>query len=486
MTAGASSAGTETAVADAERPTVGLLIGGKIIAGDLSMPVINPATEEPFAYAPRSSREQLDAAVRAAVEAFPQWSQTPLSQRQGIVAAIADVLSENAEELSMLIVLEQGKTLREARREIGGAAAFCRFAATLELPTDIRKDGSGREFRVEHRPLGPVAAIIPWNYPILTIAFKLPWILVAGNTAVIKPSPTTPLATARFGELIAGVVPAGVVNIVVDDNDLGDVLTSHPGIRKVSFTGSTATGRAVMQSAAPTLKRLTLELGGNDVALVLDDVEPVDVAENIFRLAFQNNGQVCLAIKRLYVPDPIYDEVVAELARIADAAVVGDGQDESVDFGPVQNAMQFEKVKNLIESARAEGTIAAGGTLPTERGYFIRPTIVRDIAEGSALVDEEQFGPILPVVRYSSVDDALARLNATAFGLGASVWSSDADRALDVAERIDAGTVWINKHADIAPHIPFAGSKQSGLGTEFALEGLAEFTQLRVISRSID
>lgn len=460
----------------------GLLIGGRLVPGDLTLPVVNPATEQVFAEVPRSSPEQLDLAVASAVEAFPAWSATPLAERQAVVAAIADAVAAHSDELARLLVLEQGKPLAAAQREIAGTIGYFRYGATLDIPVEHRTDDSGRDIRVEHRPLGPVAAVIPWNFPLLTIAFKLPWILAAGNTAVIKPAPTTPLATLAFGEILKDVVPAGVVNLVVDDNDLGDRLTSHPGIRKVSFTGSTATGRAVMRSAAPTLKRLTLELGGNDVAIVLDDADPAEVGPALFRAAFQNNGQVCLAVKRLYVPGVIYDQVVAELARLADAAVVGDGSTEGVDFGPVQNRAQYEKILGLIESARDTGEIVAGGTTPHERGYFIRPTIVRDIAEGSPLVDDEQFGPILPVIRYDDLDDALDRLNATPFGLGASVWSADSTRAIEVAERIDAGTVWINKHADIAPHVPFAGAKQSGVGTEFALEGLEEFTQLRVIS----
>ena len=476
---------TETVLDTPAAPTIGefrLLIGGQLVPGELTMPVVNPATGAVLTQAPRASRAQLDTAVDAASEAFPAWAATPLAERRAVLAAIADEVAAHADELAALLIAEQGKPRAEAQREVGGTAGFFRFVSQLELPGQDTTDPSGRRIRVQRRPLGPVAAIIPWNYPLLTIAFKVPFALLAGNPVVIKTAPTTPLASLRFAELVAPLVPPGVLSVITDDNDLGDALTSHPGIRKVSFTGSTATGQAVMANAIGTLKRLTLELGGNDCAVVLDDVDPVAVAPELFRAAFQNNGQVCLAIKRLYVHDAVYDQVCAELARIADAAVVGDGTEDGVELGPVQNEKQFGKLRTLLESAHRDGTVIAGGEVIDRPGWFIRPTIVRDIADGSVLVDEEQFGPVLPVIRYSDVEEVLARANDTGFGLGASVWSSDTRRAEDVAEGIDAGTVWINKHADIAPHIPFGGAKLSGVGTEFAAEGLSEFTQLRVIN----
>ncbi|MFJ9562815.1 aldehyde dehydrogenase family protein [Streptomyces fuscichromogenes] len=459
-----------------------LVIDGAAVPGDLSMPVINPATGKEIYDSPRASRAQLDAAVSAAHTAFPGWAALPIDERRTYLRAVADVVEANSATLAHLVTEEQGKPLAEARREVGGMVAFFRYGAGLELPERTITDPQGRLAEVRRLPLGPVAAVIPWNFPLLTIAFKIPSALLAGNTVVIKPAPTTPLSTLRFAELVAPVLPKGVLNVIVDDNDLGDALVGHPLIRKVTFTGSTATGRRVMANAAETLKRLTLELGGNDCAIVLDDVDPKEVAQAVYRSAFQNNGQVCLAIKRLYVHDAVHDEVCAELARLADAAVVGNGLDEGTDLGPVQNAAQFAKLRALLDDAREHGEIIAGGRVLESPGYFLRPTIVRDIREGCALVDEEQFGPILPVIRYSDVDEVLRRANATDFGLGASVWSGDTARAKDVARRVEAGTVWINKHADIAPHIPFGGMKSSGIGLEFAQEGLAEFTQVQVIS----
>ena len=298
----------------------------------------------------------------------------------------------------------------------------------------------------------------------------------------MKPAPTTPLSTLRFAELVADALPPGVLNVIADANDLGDEMTRHPDIRKISFTGSTATGQKVMANAAQTLKRITLELGGNDAGIVLDDVDPKKIAPGVFEGAFQNSGQVCLAIKRLYVHESVYDAVCEELVALANAAIVDDGLKQGTKLGPLQNKMQYEKVKTFLDDAKKNGNVIAGGEAMNRAGYFIQPTIVRDIKEGARLVDEEQFGPVLPVIKYSDQDDVIRRANGTAYGLGASVWSSNPKRAYEVASQIEAGTVWINKHLDMAPHIPFGGAKQSGIGVEFAEEGLAEFTQLQIIN----
>lgn len=462
--------------------TYKLLIDGQLEAGETTLDVVNPATGESAGQAPKASRAQLDAAVAAAVRAFPAWAATPAEKRGAAMIAIADIIADNSDALARLLVAEQGKPLGEAKREVGGMAAFFRFCSNLRLTPEQRTDPSGRQLEFVRKPLGVVAAIIPWNFPLMTIAFKMPFALMAGNTVVVKPAPTTPLSTLLFFELIAEALPAGVANVIVDDNDLGDALTSHPDIRKISFTGSTATGSKVMASAANTLKRLTLELGGNDAAIVLDDVDVAETAKAVFERTFMNAGQVCLAIKRLYVHDAIYDAMCDALAAMADDMVVGDGMQQGTQMGPVQNRAQFDKIRDLIERSRTDGEIIAGGAVVDGPGYFIRPTIVRNIEAGTALVDEEQFGPILPVLRFSDAEEAIDTSNRTDFGLGASVWSGDAARARELAGKIEAGTVWINKHADLAPHVPFGGAKASGTGVEFGQEGLHEFTQLQVIS----
>lgn len=459
-----------------------LLINGRMVAGAQTMPVINPATEEVLANCPRASQDQLNEAVAAAKAAFPAWAATPIGERRKAIVAIAETIEKNSGDLARILTQEQGKPLADATGEVLGMAGFFRYFASLDLPVRVIEDSDGRKVEAHRKPLGVIGAIIPWNYPLLILAFKLPPALLAGNTLVVKPAPTTPLASLKFAELVAGLLPKGVLNFITDANDLGDALTHHPDVRKISFTGSTATGRKVMASAAETLKRITLELGGNDAGVVLDDAKPKTVAKGIFDGAFQNSGQVCLAIKRLYVHESIYDEMCAELAQLAEAAIVDDGLKQGTQLGPLQNKMQYEKVKGFLEDARKNGKIVAGGDVVDRPGYFIRPTIVRDIAEGSRLVDEEQFGPVLPVLKYKDTDEVIRRANATNYGLGASVWSSDLDRAHDVATKIEAGTVWINKHLDMAPHIPFGGAKHSGLGVEFGEEGLAEFTQLQVIN----
>lgn len=461
-----------------------LLIDGRLVDGAAVMDVLNPATEQVLARCPRASAEQLDTAVAAAQAAFPAWSRVPITERRALILKFAESIEVHAEELARLLTQEQGKPLSEATAEIAYSVAFIRQLATYDLPVQVLEDNDARSVEFHRRPLGVVGAIIPWNFPVLIVAFKLPFALLAGNTLVLKPAPTTPLSTLRLGELMAGIFPAGVVNIVTDQNDLGDYLTTHPGIAKISFTGSTETGRKVMASAAASIKRLTLELGGNDAAIVLADADPIKVASGIFNGAFMNAGQVCLAIKRVYAHSDIYDALCAELARLAKKAVVDDGLKQGAQIGPLQNKAQYDKVKILIEEARADGNIIAGGNVLDRPGYFIRPTIVRDITDGARLVDEEQFGPILPVIRYDDPEDALARANASDMGLGGSIWSADRDAAHDLATRMEAGTVWINKHLDFGPTIPFGGAKQSGLGVEFAQEGLHEFTQVRVINEA--
>lgn len=459
-----------------------LLIGGQLVDGATSSDVINPATEEPVASCPRASKAQLDEAVAAAKVAFPAWSATSLDERRKVLVAIADVIQANVADLARLLTQEQGKPLQDAMGEVFGASAFFRYFASLDLGPKVVEDTPTSRVEIRRKPLGVVGTITPWNFPMILLAFKLPPALLAGNTVVAKPAPTTPLTTLRLGELIKDLVPPGVVNIIADANDLGGEMTKHPDIRKISFTGSTATGQKVMASAADALKRISLELGGNDALIVLDDVDPKETAPKVYGAAMQNAGQVCIAAKRIYVHDSIYDAMCEELARCANEAVVGDGLEQGTQMGPLQNKAQFEKVLGFIESARQDGKIIAGGGRKGDKGYFIQPTIVRDIAEGSKLVDEEQFGPVMPVIRYSDAADAVRRANASIYGLGGSVWAKDAERAWSLAEGIDSGTVWVNKHADIQPHLPFGGARMSGIGSELGEDGLKEFTQTQVLN----
>ncbi|MFN3470538.1 MAG: aldehyde dehydrogenase family protein, partial [Novosphingobium sp.] len=393
-----------------------------------------------------------------------------------------DAIAARKDEIARALTMEQGKPLAEAMGELAWTDGYLRHYATLELPDRVIQDDASGYIVVKHRPLGVVVGIIAWNFPLLVACWKIGPAVLAGNAIVLKPAPTTPVCALILAEICQEVFPAGVVNIITDANDLGPHLTAHPDVAKVGFTGSTATGKRIAASGADTLKRVTLELGGNDPAIVLEDVDVRETAQAIFGNAFLNNGQVCLAVKRAYVHADIYDAMCGELARLAEAAVVDDGLQQGTQIGPIQNAMQFEKVKGFLEAAREEGTIVAGGEVMERAGYFIRPTIVRDVTDGDRIVDEEQFGPILPLVRFDDVEDVIARANASEYGLGGSVWSKDVDRAAAIAARIESGQVWVNQHIAIGPHIPMAGFKSSGLGVEQSVEGLAEYTQTQVVN----
>jgi acyl-CoA reductase-like NAD-dependent aldehyde dehydrogenase len=459
-----------------------LLINGALVAGDATLDVVNPATEELVATCSRASKAQLDQAVAAAKTAFPAWSKTTMDERRKVLLAIADVIQANAGDLARLLTQEQGKPLGDATGEMYGAAAFFRYFASLDLPAkEVSNDDKSR-IEVRRKPLGVVGCIVPWNFPVMLMAFKVPAALLAGNTVIVKPAATTPLATLKIAELIKDLAPPGVINIITDANDLGGAMTAHPDIRKISFTGSTETGKKVMASAASALKRISLELGGNDALIVMGDVDVAATAPKVFGAAMQNAGQVCIAAKRIYVHESIYDAMCDEFVTLANNWVVGDGLEQGTQMGPLQNKAQFEKVMGFLDSAKKDGKVIAGGGRKGDKGYFINPTVVRDIAEGSMLVDEEQFGPVMPVIKYSDPKDAVARANASIYGLGGSIWAKDSDRAWDLAEEMEAGSVWINKHADLRPDLPFGGAKFSGIGAELGEEGLKEFTQLQVLN----
>ena len=462
--------------------TFQLLIGGKLRLAATTFDVVNPATGEPFAQAPRADLALLEEAVAAAKAAAPGWAATPIDYRAAAVLSIADALDARADEFARLLTAEQGKPLDQAAHEVHRSADTLRaFAAMRPEKRVLRQEGQA--IVIEHRtPLGVVAAITPWNFPLILLMNKFGPAMVTGNTMVAKPAPTTPLTTLLFGELCAELLPPGVFNTIADLNDLGPALTSHPDVAKVAFTGSTTTGRKVAQSAGDGIKRVTLELGGNDAAIVLDDVNAKEIAGKVFTASMMNAGQICVATKRAYVPQVMYDEFCVELGRLAEAAVVDDGTRQGAQIGPVQNKAQFDKLKGMLIEAAEQGTAVAGG-IPLDRpGYFIPPTIIRDLPDDAALVREEQFGPVLPVLAYDDIDDVIARANDSPFGLAGTVWGKDLDRALDVAMRIDSGTVWVNQFLAIDATLPFRGAKQSGLGAELGQDGLHEYTQAHVVN----
>lgn len=457
-----------------------LTINGRAVTTAESMAVNNPATGTRYADAPVCTPENLDAAMRSAQEAQIGWARDD-AQRKHALQQCAAILTANSERIASLLTAEQGKPLTEALREVAAAAAWYGYYASLDQPVQVIQDDAAARIEVHHKPLGVVAAITPWNYPILLSSWKIAPALRAGNSVVLKPSPFTPLTSLLIGQLFAEVLPAGVLNVISGPNELGPLITAHPTPRKISFTGSTQTGKQVAASAATTLKRLTLELGGNDAAIVLDDVDPDTIAEKLFWAAFINNGQTCIAIKRLYVPRSAYGKYVDALAAIADQAVVGDGSAPATQLGPLNNEPQRARVAELVNEAVQSGAKIATDSTPLDRGtgYFHRPTILADVPDHARVVAEEQFGPALPVLAYDSIDEAIVRANSTDFGLAGSVWGSDIDLAQKIADRLECGTAWVNTHAAPSPRSPFTGVKDSGLGVENGPWGLESYTQLQ-------
>jgi acyl-CoA reductase-like NAD-dependent aldehyde dehydrogenase len=463
-----------------------LLIGGERIQTAGHALIRNPSTGETVGEMPMATPEHLDRAVAAANAAYAIWSVTPDAERAEACRRIAAAIEAHAEELARLLTLEQGKPLNGlgSRFEIGGALAWTRYTAELMLPVEVLQDNAEGRVELHRKPIGVVGSITPWNWPVMIACWHIIPAIRAGNAVIIKPSPFTPLSTIRLVEVIASVTPKGLVNVVTGSNEIGALMSRHPGIAKVTFTGSAATGRKIMGSAAETLKRLTLELGGNDAAIVLPDNDPKAIAEGLFWGAFINSGQTCACMKRLYVHDSIYDEVCRELTAYAQKIVMGDGLSDEAVLGPLQNERQFNIVSAYVDDARAKGGRVLTGGAPMGNGnggYFYPVTLVADVDHGCDLVDREQFGPALPIIRFSDVDEVVARANTSDYGLGGSVWSRNIEEARRIASRLECGSVWINKHGAIQPNAPFGGVKQSGVGIEFGLEGLKEFTTVQTV-----
>jgi acyl-CoA reductase-like NAD-dependent aldehyde dehydrogenase len=449
----------------------------------------NPATGEAIGLVPCSTREQVEQAVRAARKAQPAWAARPDAERRALVMKVADVLRDNAELLAGWVTREQGKPLGGvgptdvpgARLEALGCEAWTRVPASLEMPTEVVFEDDTRRDEMHRKPFGVIGAIAPWNWPLLIAMFQIAAPLRAGNTVVIKPSEYASIGTLEMVRLINEVLPPGVLNTVTGGGEVGGWLVENPDLDKIMFTGSEATGAKVAAVAARNLTPTTMELGGNDAAIVLDDADPDAIAMGLFWGAFINMGQSCTAAKRLYVPDALHDALVAKLKAIAEMMPMGDGAEAGIAMGPIQNRMQFDKVRKLVDEARAGGaTIVCGGE--PGHGNFYPITLVTDIGEGASLVDQEQFGPVLPIIRYHDLEDAIAQANRVEVGLSASVWSPDIEKARAVASRLEAGSVYINHHGVIHPMVPFGGVKKSGWGVQFGNDGLKAVTQPQIIS----
>ncbi len=465
------------------RTDFSLLIDGELVQSAQKLDVIDPALGAIFARCPAAGRAELDHAAAAARRAFPAWRARPFAERAALVKRLSQILRERQQSLAELLTREQGKPLAQSVAEIDRGAAQSDGMVGIEIPVEVIADDADKHIELRYRPLGVVGIITPWNAPVNLALGPLVSALYTGNTAILKPSPYTPLTTLKLGEILNEVFPAGVVNVLAGGDELGAAITAHPGIDKISFTGSVATGKKVLASAAATMKRVTLELGGNDPAIVLDDVDVKAVAKKIFFASFVNSGQVCMAIKRIYAHERIYDDLCAALAEEANAARVGNGLDPATELGPLQNKMQYDKVVGLIEDTQKAGAkFLAGGEIPQGPGYFLPPTIVTNVADDSRLVREEQFGPIVPVLKFSDVEDALRRANDTRYGLSGSVWTKDLQRGTELAARLEVGTAWVNQHRTTSAFVPFGGAKESGLGRQYSALGLKSYMEPQVVS----
>lgn len=445
------------------------------------------ATRETIGYAPVHTVEDLNRAVTTARAAQPAWAALGHEERSRILNAIADDIEANSEELAVLLSREQGKPLNgpNARFEVGACALWTRTAADTAIEPEVVFEAGESRAEVHYEPLGVVGAIGPWNWPMMITVWQIAPSLRMGNTVVVKPSEFTPLSVLALAEIFNRHLPQGVLTVISGDREVGAAIAAHPDLDKIMFTGSTATGRRIVEASAGSLARLTLELGGNDAGIILPGTDIDSIAESLFWGIFINTGQTCAALKRLYVHDSQYDLVVDTLANLARTMPLGNGLDEGNVLGPLQNEKQFDIVAGLVDDAREWGArIVVGGAPASEHGpLFYQTTVVADISDGARLVDEEQFGPVIPVIRYSDVDDAVRRANASTQGLGGSVWSQDIDAATEVARRVQAGTVWINQHGAINPHVPFGGIKASGYGQEFGVAGLKAVSAPKVIQR---
>lgn len=434
---------------------------------------INPANTQPNPPVPLSTQDDLDKAVKAAQHAFKAWAKTSFEERRKALHAWADAIELNADGFAKTLTMEQGKPLTQSSAEVGMAGIWIRGLTAIEIPDNVIEETEDRKIVQRHTPIGVVGAIVPWNFPVLLAIGKIASAVYTGNPIIVKPSPFTPYCGLKLVELATNFLPPGVVQCLSGDESLGPLFTAHPRIEKISFTGSIATGKRVMAACATTLKRVTLELGGNDPAIICEDVDIDAIIPKIAILSYLCSSQICMMIKRLYVHEKIYDEFLNKFVTFVKTLKVGEGTEADTFFGPVQNLMQYEKAKDLFSSIGTENLKAAlGGSIENSSGYFIHPTIIDNPPETSRVVQEEPFAPILPVLKWSDEDDVLERANALETGLGSSVWSKDFERASRMADQLQSGCVWVNSHFDVAPNAPFGGHKKSGMGVEWGLDGL--------------
>ncbi|KAH6668933.1 Aldehyde/histidinol dehydrogenase [Halenospora varia] len=460
------------------------IIDGKLVKTEFTRCGINPATGEELFPSPVSTSQDVDAAIKAARAAFKGWKKTSVEHRKQQLMAFSAALVAWKPDFAALLTKEQGKATFFAEQEVDFGAHWLAGTCALEMADEIVDDTSEMLVKTRYTPLGVAVGIVPWNFPIMLLCGKIAPAILTGNCIIIKPSPFTPYCGIKIVELAQSFFPPGVVQVLSGNDNLGPWLTAHSGIDKISFTGSTATGKKVMESASKNLTRVTLELGGNDAAIVCSDVDIAAVAPQIAAFAFLNSGQVCIAVKRIYVHKDIYVSFRDAFVTCVEAFKVGNGVEKDTFIGPVQNKPQYDRVTSFLDDIRDCGQkIATGGqVIHTKKdGMFIQPTVVDNPPDDSKIVMEEPFGPVVPLLQWSEEAEVITRVNASEMGLGASVWSKDLDRAVHIGEALEVGNVWINEHLGIKPTATFGGQKKSGIGNEWGRDGLRGYCNTQTI-----
>ncbi|KAH7141867.1 aldehyde dehydrogenase [Dactylonectria macrodidyma] len=460
------------------------VIDGSLSSTQQTRHGINPSTLEPNPEVPLSEQLDVDRAVTAARRAFEVWRLVPEAERRQALSAFASSLAEHTEALSVLLTKEQGRPIWGTQMELAASIARLEATAQISLPETVVEETDERVVVTRHTPIGVACGILPWNFPIMLACTKLGSAVVAGNSFIMKPSPFTPYCSLKLCELAQRFFPPGVVQCLSGDDRLGPWLTAHPGIDKISFTGSIETGKKVMEVCGRNLKRVTLELGGNDAAIIYPDVDVDSVAAAVTQICLFNSSQVCLTIKRIYVHEKIYSRFLQTFTAAVKSFKLGDGLTEGVLLGPLQNELQYKKVKSLISNIEYENLQVATGDSSSEtpkEGYFIQPVVVDNPPDEARVVVEEPFGPLLPLLSWSNEEEVICRANSSKYALGASVWTKDLNNGKIVAKRLEAGSVWVNNHMDMSSMAPFGGHKESGIGVEGGLAGVISYCNMQTL-----